>query len=139
MNSKVTGSGDADAVQKTSLQFGSFDVILLKILPEASLDARVQDGEQERRMAVIKQTCTAIHPSVEWRFQEMAKNYLEKQSKGEIPTPEPVVFNQVIPGKATCTRGPLGVRPLTEAGVERDRLVHGWGRPRGEGGARTRG
>ena len=57
----------------------------------------VQEGEQEKLMAVIKQTCTAIHPSVEWRFQEMAKNYLAQKAKGEIPIPEPVVFERVIP------------------------------------------
>ena len=57
----------------------------------------VQEGEQEKLMAVIKQTCTAIHPSVEWRFQEMAKNYLVQKEKGEIPIPEPVVFERVIP------------------------------------------
>jgi hypothetical protein len=63
----------------------------------ASAIRHVQEGEQEKLMAVIKQTCTAIHPSVEWRFQEMAKSYLDKQARGEIPTPDPVVFGQVIP------------------------------------------
>ncbi|MEC7987054.1 MAG: GAF domain-containing protein, partial [Myxococcota bacterium] len=57
----------------------------------------VQEGEHERMMSVIKQTCTAIHPSVEWRFQEMARNYLKQLEREEIPYPEPVVFKQVIP------------------------------------------
>lgn len=58
---------------------------------------RVQENEQERIMAIIKQTCTAIHPSVEWRFQEMAKNYLNKQAQGLFATPESIVFKRVIP------------------------------------------
>ena len=57
----------------------------------------VHEGEHERMMAVIKQTCTAIHPSVEWRFQEMARNYLKQVEHDEIPNPEPVVFKQVVP------------------------------------------
>ncbi|MEC7984654.1 MAG: GAF domain-containing protein, partial [Myxococcota bacterium] len=57
----------------------------------------VHEGEHERIMAVIKQTCTAIHPSVEWRFQEMARNYLQQIEHDEIPTPEPVIFKSVVP------------------------------------------
>ena len=65
--------------------------------PIATAIKRVHEGEHERMMAVIKQTCTAIHPSVEWRFQEMARDYLEQVGRDEIPVPSPVVFRQVIP------------------------------------------
>ena len=45
---------------------------------------------------VIKEKCTAIHPSVEWRFQQAARNYLA--AKGEGPTElEPIVFRDVYP------------------------------------------
>ena len=64
--------------------------------PIATAIKRVHEGH-ERMMAVIKQTCTAIHPSVEWRFQEMARDYLEQVGRDEIPVPSPVVFRQVIP------------------------------------------
>lgn len=57
----------------------------------------VHEREHERLMAVIKQTCTAIHPTVEWRFQEMARNYLTQLERDEIPQPEEVVFKKVIP------------------------------------------
>lgn len=55
------------------------------------------DGEHERIMAVIKQTCTAIHPSVEWRFQQMARNYIKQMENNGVHHPEPVVFKQVVP------------------------------------------
>jgi hypothetical protein len=58
---------------------------------------RVHEGEHERMMAVIKQTCTAIHPSVEWRFQEMARDYLGQVERDEIPVAQPIVFRQVMP------------------------------------------
>ena len=48
-------------------------------------------------MAVIKQTCTAIHPSVEWRFRQMARNYIKQIERDEARHPEPVVFKQVVP------------------------------------------
>ena len=35
----------------------------------------------QRIQTVIKEECTAIHPSVEWRFQQAALNYI--QHKGE--------------------------------------------------------
>ncbi len=65
--------------------------------PLAMAINRVHDGEHERMMAVIKQTCTAIHPSVEWRFQEMARDYLQQVERDEIPVPQPVVFQNVVP------------------------------------------
>ncbi|MGB0638741.1 MAG: hypothetical protein ACPGTU_05380, partial [Myxococcota bacterium] len=58
---------------------------------------RVHEGEHERMMAVIKQTCTAIHPSVEWRFQEMARDYLSQIERDELPVAQPIVFRQVMP------------------------------------------
>ena len=58
---------------------------------------QIFDGENERIMAVIKQTCTAIHPSVEWRFQQMAREYIKHLEHDEIQPPEPVVFKDVIP------------------------------------------
>jgi len=58
---------------------------------------QVFEGENERIMAVIKQTCTAIHPSVEWRFQQMAREYIKQMETGEIRNPAPVVFKNVTP------------------------------------------
>ena len=45
---------------------------------------------------VIKEKCTAIHPSVEWRFHQAAWNFLaaRDEKKAEL---EPIVFRDVYP------------------------------------------
>lgn len=47
--------------------------------------------------AVIKEQCTAIHPSVEWRFRRAAFDYLNKQKQHNIVEMEPIVFDGVYP------------------------------------------
>lgn len=47
---------------------------------------------------IIRQECTAVHPSVEWRFKEVALEYLEASSRPHESNPkplEPVVFRDV--------------------------------------------
>ena len=51
----------------------------------------------DRIEAVIKEQCTAIHPSVEWRFRSAAMTYLHKQ-RNKIPAEmEQIVFDDVYP------------------------------------------
>ncbi|MCF8066139.1 MAG: GAF domain-containing protein [Desulfarculaceae bacterium] len=47
--------------------------------------------------AVIKQQCTAVHPSVEWRFEQAAMRHLAKRREGGSEVMEPIVFNEVYP------------------------------------------
>ncbi len=70
---------------------------LWEVLPLFSM--AVNRGMEElnnRVQAIIKEKCTAIHPSVEWRFRNAALNFLEK---GEEATTglEPIVFRDVFP------------------------------------------
>lgn len=44
---------------------------------------------------VIKQECTAVHPSVEWRFREVALEHLERIAQGRESELEPVLFRNV--------------------------------------------
>jgi hypothetical protein len=54
------------------------------------LDARIQ--------SLIKETCTAIHPVVEWRFRKAALNSMERQRAGVLDGEmEPIVFEGVHP------------------------------------------
>jgi len=54
-------------------------------------------GELDQRIqTVIKEECTAIHPSVEWRFQQAAWNYIQHKPEG-VTSLEPIVFEQVYP------------------------------------------
>ncbi|MFO7446437.1 MAG: hypothetical protein R6W90_08720 [Ignavibacteriaceae bacterium] len=47
--------------------------------------------------AVIKEECTAIHPSVEWRFRRAAVNLIFKKEKDKLAEMEDIVFENVYP------------------------------------------
>jgi len=46
---------------------------------------------------IIKENCTAIHPTVEWRFRRAAVNLLLKKDNERLPEMEPIVFDNVYP------------------------------------------
>ena len=51
-----------------------------------------------RITSIIQNNFTSIHPSVSWKFEEVAKNYyIDKQSGSETLTISPIVFNNVYP------------------------------------------
>ena len=50
-----------------------------------------------RLQAVIKEQCTAIHPSVEWRFRQAAMRWTEQRSSHGMTEMEPIVFEGVYP------------------------------------------
>ncbi|MCF8031785.1 MAG: GAF domain-containing protein [Desulfarculaceae bacterium] len=79
-----------DAALMTQLQ-PLFTVAVQNSLED--LDKRIQ--------TVIKQQCTAVHPSVEWRFKQAAFRHLENQRGGEAGEMEPIVFHDVHPLFAT--------------------------------------
>jgi hypothetical protein len=45
---------------------------------------------------IIKEQCTAVHPSVEWRFRKAVLRHLEESSKGRSSELEPIVFRDVF-------------------------------------------
>ncbi len=71
---------------------------------------RALDDLDNRVQSIIKQECTAIHPTVEWRFRKAALNYLEDMQKGENSEIEPIVFKDVYP-----LYGVADIRGSTEA------------------------
>jgi hypothetical protein len=48
-----------------------------------------------RAQQIIKEECTAIHPSVEWRFRNAAFNKIQKENSGTFAEMEPIVFDHV--------------------------------------------
>ena len=55
-------------------------------------------GEKEDRIqAIIKQQYTSIHPTVEWRFRDAAKHYLNELSQTGNARAESIVFQDVFP------------------------------------------
>jgi GAF domain-containing protein len=57
---------------------------------------RSLDQLDQRIQTVIKEECTAIHPSVEWRFKKAALNYIQNPEEG-ITGLEPIAFPEVYP------------------------------------------
>jgi hypothetical protein len=56
------------------------------------------DELEDRVQAHIKRKYTSIHSSVEWRFRDAARRYLEQEERGEAsPELEQIVFHDVYP------------------------------------------
>jgi hypothetical protein len=80
-------------------EFGPGEKLVLgQILPLFSMALKRSLDELEHNVeAVIKQKCTAVHPSVEWRFRGAALRHLERFGNGESSDLEPIVFRDVFP------------------------------------------
>ena len=76
---------------------------------------RVLDDYENKIQRVIKEKCTAIHPSVEWRFHKAAHHYLEGAATGRASEMEPIVFRDVYPL--------YGVTDIRGSSYERNRAI----------------
>ncbi len=96
---------------------------LREVLPLFSMAVRRSLDELEARVqAVIKEKCTAIHPSVEWRFRRAVLDSIEEHDGEEATELEPIVFRDVHPlYAATDIRGSSVQRNLA---VQADLGVH---------------
>ncbi len=73
---------------------------LAELLPLFAMAVkRSMDELNARIQAFIKEKCTAIHPSVEWRFRQAVLNTIERRGDGELEGAEmePIVFEGVWP------------------------------------------
>jgi GAF domain len=99
------------------------ELVLSQILPLFSMALKRSLDELEQNVeAVIKQKCTAVHPSVEWRFRGAALRHLERSGNGESSELEPIVFRDVFP-----LYGASDVRGSSEArnqAVQSDLVEH---------------
>jgi len=83
---------------------------------------RALDDLQIQVERVIKQECTAIHPTVEWRFRRAALHALDAAGEGQPPEMESIVFPNVHPFYATSDiRGSADAR---NAAVQSDLVEH---------------
>ncbi|MEJ2716996.1 MAG: GAF domain-containing protein, partial [Deltaproteobacteria bacterium] len=80
-------------------EFGPTTVMLAEqIVPLFSMALkRALDELNSNVQRVIKEKCTAVHPSVEWRFQQVVYDHLETLHKGEASDLEAIVFRDVYP------------------------------------------
>ena len=80
--------------------FGPFEALLMEQLTPLFAVAlkRGQDELAKQIQTVIKEQCTAVHPSVEWRFEKAALAHLEARRQGKpSQRMENIVFSEVVP------------------------------------------
>ncbi len=71
---------------------------IMEVLPLFSLALKQNADDTEVKVqALIKESYTSIHPTVEWKFLKAGNNMLDQIESGESPDPEPIVFKDVYP------------------------------------------
>ncbi|MCP4681477.1 MAG: GAF domain-containing protein, partial [Desulfobacterales bacterium] len=59
---------------------------------------RGMDELNKHVQSIIKEKCTAVHPSVEWRFEKAAIGHMERLRHGSTASEmEPIIFKDVVP------------------------------------------
>ncbi len=79
--------------------FGPMDALKLKqLIPLFSVAVKRGLDELDKQVqSVIKEKCTAVHPSVEWRFEDTAMEHMEQSHNHETAPMAPIIFNDVVP------------------------------------------
>ena len=99
-NSSNEMIGTLEMTAKTPMQFSNFSLIRMKEVVElfSSAIERSLLELNNRVDLVIKQQFTSIHPSVEWKFGEVASKFmLQRQFDAPNAMLEPIVFKNVFP------------------------------------------
>jgi len=91
--------GILEIFSTTPNDLGSMDEMLLEqITPIFSVALkRGLDELSKTVQSIIKEKCTAVHPSVEWRFQQAAMGHMERLRQGVASEMEPIIFKDVVP------------------------------------------
>lgn len=91
------GFMELGAKEKFGLHRGSLKV-LGKVMPILAMAHKRFIVEAQNLIeAVIQQECTTIHPSVKWRFEKEAQEFIEKQARGEQPDFKDIAFDNLYP------------------------------------------
>ncbi len=71
---------------------------LREVLPLFAMAvARSKEEMNNKIQSVIKEKCTAIHPTLEWRFRDAAMKMLREENNGIQTEMEEIVFHNVYP------------------------------------------
>ncbi len=105
----------------TPNNLGSINTMLLEqVTPLFSLALkRGQDEMQKQVQSIIKEKCTAVHSSVEWRFKKAAVAHMERLHNGKHNSEmEPIIFKDVVPfyGQSDIR----GSSPARNKGIQQD-------------------
>ena len=94
---RFIGTLDVGAPKPDDL--GPMETMMLKQVQPlfAMAVRRALDDLDNQIQRIIKRECTAIHPTVEWRFRHAALHHLEEIQQGKASEMEPIVFRDVFP------------------------------------------
>jgi hypothetical protein len=96
-NNKLTGALEVGSPNPGDIN--SLNAAKIKnILPLFATAVKRNAEEFENNIQkIIKEKCTAIHPSVEWRFRQAAVNLISNKANNKLAEMEPIVFENVYP------------------------------------------
>ncbi|MCP3944813.1 MAG: GAF domain-containing protein [Desulfobacteraceae bacterium] len=92
--------GILEIFTKSPNDLGPLDAMLLEqVTPIFSVALkRGMDELNKQVQSIIKEKCTAVHPSVEWRFEKAAISHMERLHHGSTASEmEPIIFKNVVP------------------------------------------
>ncbi len=97
LDQEIVGILQLGSTKANSLS--TLDLMRLKdVLPVLTIAVKRSTEELENQIVgVIKDKFTALHPAIEWKFDEVAMNYLDAKYKDEETEIEDIVFNDVYP------------------------------------------
>ncbi|MBA3009449.1 MAG: GAF domain-containing protein [Proteobacteria bacterium] len=92
--------GILEVFTTTPNELGPIDAMLLEqVTPIFSVALKRGLDEMNKHVqSIIKEKCTAVHPSVEWRFEQAAISHMERLRQGTTTSGmEPIIFKDVVP------------------------------------------
>ncbi|OQY53276.1 MAG: hypothetical protein B6230_00620 [Desulfobacteraceae bacterium 4572_89] len=92
--------GLLEVLTATPNDLGPIDAMLLEqVTPIFSVALKRGMDEMDKHVqSIIKEKCTAVHPSVEWRFENAAISHMERVRHGSKTSEmEPIIFKDVVP------------------------------------------
>jgi len=91
--------GTLEIISKTPKALNSINANKLNDVMPFIVSAleRAQEEEENLIEAIIQHECTAIHPSVFWKFKNEAKRFLRRQALGKAPMFRKIAFTEVYP------------------------------------------
>jgi len=91
--------GTLETFTRKPNDLGPIEVMLLEqVTPIFSVALkRGLDELGKTVQSIIKEKCTAVHPSVDWRFEQAAISHMERLRQGMASEMEPIIFKNVVP------------------------------------------
>ncbi|MCG8619895.1 MAG: GAF domain-containing protein, partial [Desulfobacterales bacterium] len=92
--------GLLEVFTRTPNGLGPLDTNLMaQVTPIFSVALKRGLDEMDKQVqSIIKEKCTAVHPSVEWRFEQAAIRHMERVRHGDAASEmEPIIFKDVVP------------------------------------------